>query len=111
MFVRKPYCMNQKKKKNSLENNSLIYTYKNNQHELYVINSIVNENEYLCNRQGKFLFKSSLLPNYDWKSVGVYRKGPIGDESYTISRNEIKGKVINVLDMLMTCPINVLNEK
>ena len=94
----------------TMENNSFIYTWKNNTHELYVICSI-NNDEFLCKRQGKFEFRSSLLPDYDWKTIGVYRMGPIGSQTYNIKKKEIKGKYINVLDVLITCPSNVLQEK
>ena len=99
-----------KENNTTLENNSLIYTYTNNKHELYVITSIDNDVFY-CKRQGKFEFKSSLLPNYDWKSVGVYRCGPIGSENFIIPKAEVQGKVLKVLDKLITCPRNVLNEQ
>ena len=94
----------------TLENNSLIYTFKNNKHELYVITAIDND-QFTCKRLGKFQYKSALLPNYDWKSIGVFRQGPIGSDTFVIQRNEIKGKVLNVLNFLITCPTNVLNEK
>lgn len=91
------------------ENNSLIYTYNNDRYEFYVIKDI-NEDEFVCQRQGKFEFNSELLPNIDWKTVGVFKKGPTGCEFFNVNKNEVKGKVINVLNMLITCPINVLRE-
>ena len=98
------------KNNHTLENNSLIYTYTNNKYELYIISSMENDT-FHCKRQGKFQFKSSLLPNYDWNSIGVFRRGPIGSDTYEIHKNEIQGKFLNVLDMVITCPTNVLNEK
>ena len=95
--------------KETLENNSLIYTYNDNKHELYVIMEM-NEEIFTCRRQGKFEYRSSLLPNIDWKTVGVFKKGPIGSDIFEINKNDIKGKVICVLNMLITCPINVLLE-
>ena len=94
----------------TMENNSSIYTYENNKYEMYVIQSI-HDDEFICKRQGKFEFKPTVLPEYDWKTVGVFRKGPIGDDLYTIQRNDIQGKVIYVMNMLITCPNNILNEK
>lgn len=96
--------------KQTLEDNSLIYTYINNAYEIYVITDI-NENVFTCKRQGKFTFKTNLLPNYNWRSVGVFKKGPIGNESFNVNRHEIAGKAISVLNMLITCPNNVLTEK
>ena len=98
------------KKNETMENNSLIYTYKNKKHEMYVIHTIIND-EFICKRQGKFDYSSTLLPNYEWKTVGVYKQGPIGDEDFRIQRREVQGKVVNVMNMLITCPYNVLNEK
>ena len=95
--------------RNTQENNSLIYTWKNNKHDLFVITSIDGD-EFLCKRQGKFQYTSPLLPNYEWNTVGVYRKGPIGSEIYRIHKNEVRGKYLDVLDTLLTCPVNVLNE-
>lgn len=97
-------------KQNVKENNSLIYLYKNNESDLYVINHIDGD-IFTCKKQGKFQYHSTLLPNYDWNSIGVFKKGPIGEEDFYINRNEIKGKVLSVLNVLITCPINVLNEQ
>ena len=97
-------------KEDSLENNSLIYTYENNLYNLYVITKI-NGNDFLCKKQGKFQYQPSVLPNYDWKSIGVFRKGPIGTDIFNVHKSEIKGKVLSVLNMLVTCPENVLLEK
>ena len=96
-------------KNSSLENNSLIYTYNNGKHDFFVISEI-NDDVFTCKRQGKFEFKPNLLPTHDWKSIGVYRTGPIGTQTFNIHKNEVKGKAINVLNMTMTCPINVLLE-
>ena len=95
--------------KESMENNSHIYTYRDKKYDFYVINEI-NEGVYTCRRQGRFEFKSSLIPNYDWKSVGVFKRGPVGSKIFHINENEIKEKGIYVLNMLVTCPINVLRE-
>ena len=97
-------------KKEKMENNSLIYTYLNEKHEMYVITSIQND-EFICKRQGKFEYKSQLLPHYDWKTVGVYKQGPIGPDFFTVLKNDVAGKVISVQNLLITCPINVLVEK
>ena len=94
----------------TMENNSLIYTFKNDKHELFVIDAILDD-KYICKRQGKFEYKSTLLPNYDWKSVGVFRQGPIGTEQFTIKKEDVHGKYLIVLNLLITCPTNILNEK
>lgn len=99
-----------KYKNNVMEDNSLIYLYKNTEYELYVIKDIQGET-FTCKRQGKFQYTSSILPNYDWKTIGIFKEGPIGEEDFYINKNEIKGKVVNVLNVLVTCPLNVLNEQ
>lgn len=93
-----------------MEDNSLIYTFNDGKFDMYVIQSIEGE-EFTCRKQGKFEFNSPLLPNHKWNTIGVYRKGPIGVKTFKLNKNNVKGKVISVLNMLITCPINVLNEK
>lgn len=100
----------ERKDSENMENNSMIYTFNNNTYEIYIITSIDN-GVYTCKRQGKFKFSSTLLPTLDWSSIGVFRQGAIGSKIYQIPREDIKGKVINVLNMLITCPENVLREK
>ena len=93
-----------------MEKNSFIYTFNNNEHQLYVINKIEGD-LFTCNRHGKFQYKPAVLPNYNWNSIGVFRAGPIGTDTYILHKSEIKGKFLSVLNMLITCPKNVLNEK
>ena len=69
----------------TLENNSLIYTFKENKHNLYVITSIENDN-FTCKRLGIFEYKSPLLPNYNWRSIGVFRQGPIGSDFFLLKK-------------------------
>ena len=96
--------------KETMENNSMIYTVNNGKYEFYIITKI-DGNEFTCKKQGKFEYKTPILPSLKWSTVGVYRKGPTGTELFSINRNEIRGKLISVLDMIITCPFNVLNEK
>ena len=96
--------------KNNKENISLVYLYTNNEYQFYEIQKIEGD-IFTCKRQGKFNYKSTLLPNYDWKSIGIFKQGPIGVETYQINKNEIKGKVLSVLNVLVTCPTNVLTEQ
>ena len=97
-------------KQDKLENNSLVYTFQNKKHELFVIKKIEGD-WFTCHKQGKFKYMPAVLPNHNWSSIGVFRKGPIGSDTYTIHKSEIKGKFLVVLNMLITCPKNVLNEK
>ena len=98
-----------------LENNSIIYvTNENNHHTFYVIIEHVPDNHdaFICIKQGKFQFKTPLIPNIDWSQVGVYKNGPtLIEEQFVVQRDEICGKVLKVDNMLITCPLNVLQEK
>ena len=98
-----------------MENNSLIYiTDENNNHNFYKIVDINKNNadEFTCIKQGKFQFKTSLIPNLNWSQVGVYKLGPTStEEHHLISRNDISGKALKVDNCLITCPLNVLQEK
>ena len=95
------------------ENNHLVYVYKETTKAttMYSIIEIINENEFQCNIQGKFQVNMPLTPEYNWSTVGVYRKGPISEELHVINRKDISGKVIVVQDYLITCPLNVLHEQ
>lgn len=104
------YQEQKEREKQTMENNSFIYTFSNNKHELYVIKEI-NGEEFVCKRHGKFEFSTKLMPKYDWNSIGVFKKGPIGVQSFSILKDDVKGKFIEVQNMLVTIPNNVLNEK
>ena len=94
------------------ENNTLIYTYDEDQIlNMYIIIEIIDNDTFKCNTQGKFKANLPLSNEYDWSQVGVYRIGPVSEEIVTIKRNDISGKVIKVLGYLITCPNNVLHEQ
>ena len=94
------------------ENNHVIYTISENYEiDMYEIEEIIDHEHFRCTIQGKFPFKSSLTPEYNWSSVGVYKIGPISEETRIIKRNEIRGKVLKVNGLLITCPNNVLHEQ
>ena len=95
------------------ENNSLIYTYDdgNDKLSMYKIIEVIDENNFKCHVQGKFLLKLSLTPEYDWSHVGVYRVGPVSEEVHYIKRHDICGKVLKVNNYLITCPNNVLDDQ
>ena len=107
------YCADKPQKKESKENNHLVYIY--NQEErsrtLYNIVEIVSDDEFCCNIQGKFTFQCPLTPDYNWSTVGIYRMGAISEEIHVIKRSDICGKVLKVLGLLITCPLNVLHEQ
>ena len=94
------------------ENNHSIYVFNENETiSMYSIQEVIDDQKFLCKIQGKFPFKSELTPEYDWSTVGVFKTGPISDETKIIHRHEISGKVIKVNGYLITCPNNVLHEQ
>ena len=96
--------------KNNAENNHLIYTFSENEYQFYKIINIDGD-IFTCNIQGKFPFKSDLNPTFNWNNVGVFKLGPISNALKCINVHEVRGKVILVDNLLVTCPINVLIEK
>ena len=92
-----------------MECNSLIYTFKNNVHNFYVIKS-VHASHVICYQQGKFPL-SYPDTNLQWNKVGVYRRGSLSNIPLKIDFKDIMGKVLNVDNVLLTCPKNVLQEQ
>ena len=72
---------------------------------------IIDDDTFRCYTQGKFKANLPLSKEYDWSQVGVYRVGPISEESKIIKRENISGKVIQVKEYLITCPNNVLHQQ
>ena len=93
-----------------MEWNNLIYCYKNNQYLIYQVKDIENE-MFSCNKIGQYPVQLEEIPHINWSKVGVFKKGGVCSEITEISSSEIGGKVFHVGKYLITCPINVLNEK
>lgn len=94
----------------SLENNTLVYCYRNLSHIIYKIVKVL-ENEVICLKVGKKSHTFKETPQLDFGSVGVYKKGLISDEEITIKKDQIDGKVIEINNLLLTCANNILREK
>ena len=94
----------------NMENNHLIYTFENDKHQFHNIVE-VHEDFFICTKQGKFNYTNTLTTNYNWGNVGVYKLGPCGTETYVIERKNVSGKALIVTNLIITCPINILNEK
>ena len=90
-----------------MERNSLIYCYNNNTHEFYKIIS-VHQNHVTCYKQGRFPAIFNETPALQWNRVGVYKMGSLSNEKQYIPYQSICGKALNVLNFLITCPINIL---
>ena len=98
-------------KRRGQENNSLIYTYnENNGHEFYCIKKIEND-LYTCTEVGKFQANFNATPEINWSQVGVYEMGPGTNVIKKIKKQDIAGKFIKVLNYYITCPMNVLYEQ
>ena len=94
------------------ECNHLIYTYIDEKYEIY---KIIQKypSFFMCLPHGRFNYSNTLTPELDWSAVGVFTKGPMSSETETVRVyvGNIRGKVITVENVLITCPINVLTEK
>ena len=94
------------------ENNSMFYTYNANETiTIYKVVKIIDKNLFLCNIQGKFKAQFLLTPEYDWSNVGVFKVGPLSEETFVVNSHSISGKVLKVNGYLITCPNNVLFEQ
>ena len=94
----------------SLQCNSLVYTYINDNVEMYQVVDM-KDDLVLCHPQGKFQCQFNTPLDLSWSSVGVFKKGPASKDIQRIPQNLIAGKVIKVGSHLITCPDNVLKEK
>lgn len=98
-------------KDTALECNSMIYVFDNNVHSIYKIKSIENDETLVCNQLGNHSVSLPCTTMLNWSAVGVYRKGGLSSEDVIIMREQVAGKVIRVLNYLITCPANILREK
>ena len=97
-------------KETGLQNDTLIYVWKFNKHNLYKIVDILDD-DLICHPivTCECSFDDVDLP---WKTVGVFEFVEINyTEFVEIDKHEISGKAILVNDLIITCPLNVLREK
>ena len=93
----------------ALECNSLVYTYMHGVYEFYKITSIV-EGKLHCVKIETCDVIYPCLPHLKWNTVGHFKISRITTEQKVIDP-KFAGKAIQILDTLLTCPENVLNEK
>lgn len=95
-----------------LECNSLVYSFKHNEHKMYKIIA-VEKNNLLCYPQGRYecSFPEVNNLNLNWASIGVYNRGGLSETPVIVPKSDISGKLLLVGDYLITCAKNVLNEK
>ena len=96
----------------SLECNNLIYRY-DTKDKKYLIYQVADINGKIatCNKIGQYPAKFPEVPNLDWSSIGVFRKGGVCSDATYVNTSDISGKVLVVGNFLITCPNNVLHEK
>ena len=93
-----------------IESNSYIYCYNDNTHHMYKIIS-VHESHVTCYQQGFQPISFPETPRIEWKKVGVFKQGPMGNSKISVQLSDISGKVILVRNLFITCPNNVLQEQ
>ena len=97
-------------KNTPMECNNLIYTFKQNEYTVYLVKSI-NDNELTCQIQETLPCSFPETPTLNWGIIGVFDKGNLLPHEVVIPRKDVKGKVLNVKSLLLTCPLNILREK
>lgn len=93
-----------------LENNTLIYCFKDLTHTFYKIKE-VHKNYLVCVKLGKKEKKFPELHQFNFSHLGIYEKGLESDDLVKIKIEKVDGKALEVLDLFITCPNNVLREK
>ena len=64
----------------------------------------------ICRQQGYYPVVYKETPEISWETVGVYKEGGLSDDNVFVLKQHVCGKVLRVLNLLITCPINVLRE-
>ena len=93
-----------------MESNSLIYTFFENEYQFHKIKSI-DDNVMECYKLGKYPTSFPETPTLNWGKIGVFQAGGISEETTLIMKENVAGKVLQVNDLFLTCPNNVLLEK
>ena len=94
----------------NMENNTLIYCYKDLTHKFYKICK-VGKYHVICQPQGRRKKTFTELSSFDFSKVGVYEKGLKSNEKIKIMKKDIHGKALEVYGLLITCGNNILREK
>ena len=96
----------------SLEDNSLIYCWNHDKHDMYLIKEIMDDGEnFICKKLETVPHVFQEIPPLNWSRIGVYLKGPVQEEDVVVRKKDVSGKVIQVGKYVMTWPYNVLREK
>lgn len=96
----------------ALECNNLIYTFTHRMYNLYKVVDVQKDTDILncvkINTSEAFFEET---PNLNWDLVGVFKEQSIDSTLKNIDQKYVAGKVIQVNELLITCPLNVLDEK
>ena len=92
------------------ECNNLIYTFIHKTYRFFKIEDIENESMHCREIEKEEAFFNE-TPNLKWENVGVFVEGEIKPEIHIIQKKDIAGKLIRVQNYLLTCPMNVMEEK
>lgn len=96
----------------ALECNNLIYTFTHGNYNLYKVVDVQNENDmFNCVKINTSEIFYEETPNLNWDKVGFFKQESIGTTIHNVDQKYVAGKIIQIDDMLLTCPINVLDEK
>ena len=90
--------------------NKYMYIYRNNNYEFYLFKSINDNGSFNCVRQGKRSFNPLTCNNVNWSTVGVFTSSALDTRELEIHPREITGKAMMVLNLIMSCPTNILQE-
>lgn len=95
-----------------LECNNLFYTFIHLKYRFFKIIDIDSENDIMvCKEIEKEEPEFEDTPSLKWEKVGVYVE--LGEllEIHRVKKTDICGKLIRVKQYLLTCPMNILEEK
>ena len=76
---------------------------------MYKIQSVIG-NVLTCFHQGYFPINFPEAPEINWNKIGVFKVGGISEKQKMLEKCKVHGKVLQVGNMLITCPINILRE-
>lgn len=96
-----------------LECNNLVYTYRFQQYKFFKIIDIsdTEEKTFTCLEITTEKPKFVETPSLAFEKIGVVIEKEMLETQIKLKQNEICGKVIRIVPYLLTCPINVLEEK
>jgi surface polysaccharide O-acyltransferase-like enzyme len=86
------------------------YVFKNGKYSFYNIITINSDKTFTCKMYSTKKYDHTGINQLSWENVGVYRVHTLHDKLIKIDQNDVSGKAIVVLDCIITCPNNVLQE-